>query len=163
MNLFQLTGKVSAAVEDGSKVILRFNYLDKDTTEKTRLPGKTAGGVGFGGPLTKASNIYDTRIGDHCVVHDSLRPQDIGHGHTNQHLAGSQQRGALWNEWKKEDEGYVTLESDTLTFPTVRALVVHSVDFFKPLTFNTNAKWAHVCVHRSATWRRKQQPAGHVC
>lgn len=76
-------------------MILRFNYLDKDTTEKTRLPGKTGGGVGFGGPLTKASNISDTRIWDHRVVHDSLRPQDIGHGHTNQRQAGSQQRGAF--------------------------------------------------------------------
>lgn len=62
--------------------------------------------------------------------------------------ASSEER---FETWKKEDEGYVRLESDTLTFLTVRALVVHSVDFFKPLTFNTNAKWARVCIHGSAT------------
>lgn len=77
--------------------------------------------------ITKASNISDTRIRDHRVVHDSLGPQDIGHSHTNQLLAGGQQQEPFWNEWNKEDEGYVRLESDTQASLAVWALVHDSL------------------------------------
>lgn len=153
LNLHQLTLKCS-----GWRQIQRFNCWDEDMVRGVACGEVTAS--------QRPSNITDTRRRDHLVVHDSLWPQDIGHGHTNHCLERSQQRGTLvWNEWKKEDEGYVRLESDTQTSLTVWGVVrdyLFNVFFliysFWTQKFGVGGGACLQCTHRS----RKQQPAAFV-